>query len=210
MNDELNDEKLKEVMDEVDKNLNKISLQIDDEIDLEEFRIHQDFTGVQVRGEMTFVPVQKPNSQDWVFIPSKNTVEWTTVPLLELKQKREFYLVSPAVAASLDGDVTTRLLVPYADKEGGLFLWPIRLSDARGDLNSWVASAIRVVNDYNDRWIRIKARLNAGCYEVFEAPTVSPAPIWPTDGIKFFVNRAFKGKIITFLEHPIIRQLKGY
>lgn len=196
-------------LDEVSKKLDNISLQVDDEIDLKDYTYRENFAvDSNLRGEQTVIPVRRPDPQSWIYISSRPELR-TTVAILELKQQREVFLVKQEIATSLDGDVSNRLLVPYQDREGGLFLWAVKLSDSRGNLDSWTTSALRIVTEYCDRWIKIKSRMNAGCYEVIPAPIESPAPEWPAAGLQFLVNRAFKNKLITSVQDPVIKRLKG-
>lgn len=198
------------VRSEIDENLDKISFQLDDEIDLEKFTYRENFASAsELQREMTFVPVRRPDPQSWVYISSKPEMR-INVAVLELKQQRETYLVKPEVALSLDGDISHRMLVPYADREGGFFLWAVRFTDSRGNLDSWTTSALRICQEYCDRWIKIKSKMNTGCYEVTLAPVEAPAPEWPMGGIKFLVNRAFRNKVISSLDDPIVKRLKGY
>ena len=204
-----NDFGIEEVESKLDENLNKISLQLDDEIPLEEFTYREDFASAsKLQGEITFVPVRRPDSQSWVYITSKSEMR-ANVPVLELKQQRETYLVRPEVAACLDGETSHRMLVPYADREGGFFLWAVRFTDARGNPDSWSMSALRICTEYTDQWIKIKSKMSTGCYEVIKAPIEIPPPEWPAGGLKFLVNRAFKNKIINSLDDPVIKRLKG-
>ena len=204
-----NDFGVEEVESKLDENLNKISLHLDDEIPLEQFTYREDFASAnKLQGEITFVPVRRPDPQSWVYITSKPEMR-VNVAVLELRQLRETYLVRPEVAASLDGECSHRILVPYADRERGFFLWAVRLSDSRGNLDSWAMSALRIITQFTDRWIKIKSKMNAGCYEVTVAPIEIPPPEWPADGLKFLINRAFKNKTITSLNDPIVRRLKG-
>lgn len=198
-----------EVMDEAEKKFNNISLELDDEIPLEEFAYRENFSaGAKLQGELTFVPVMRPNPQSWIYIPSNQEMR-ATVAVLELKQRKETYLVRPQVAASLDGECSNRLLVPYQDRDGGLFLWAVRLTDSRGGLDSWTTSALRVVHEYCDKWIKVKAKMNASCYEVILAPIEIPPPEWPPEGLRFLVNRAFKNRVINTINDPTIKRLKG-
>ena len=199
-----------DVLGVVEGNLNKIDLQMDDEIDLEGFAYRKEFAiANQAQGEVTYVPVRRPDPQSWIYIPSDSKMR-ATVAILELKQSREVYLVKPDVATSLDGEVTNRLIVPYQDREGGLFLWAVRLTDSRGNRDSWVTSALRIVHEYCDQWIKIKAMMNSGCYKVIPAPVEIPAPEWPAGGLGFLVNRAFKNKVINAVDDPVVQKLKGY
>lgn len=199
-----------DLLGEVERNPNKIDLKMDDEIDLEEFTYREDFaTTSQAQGEVIYVPVRRPDPQSWIWIPSDPNMR-ATVPILEVKQSRESYLVKPEVAMSLEGEVTNRLIVAYQDREGGLFLWAVPLGDSRGNRNSWVISALRIVHECSDRWIQIKARMNSGSYQPIPAPVEKPAPTWPAGGLRFLVNRAFKNKVISSVDDPVVRKLKGY
>lgn len=197
------------VRSDAGENLNKIDLNLDDEVNLEEFTYREDFVaGSKLQGEITFVPVRRPDPQSWVYITSKSEMR-ANVPVLELKQQRETYLVRPEVAACLDGETSHRMLVPYADRDGGFFLWAVRFTDARGNPDSWSISAQRICTEYTDRWIKIKSKMSTGCYDVIIAPIEIPPPEWPAGGLQFLVNRAFKNKIINSLDDPVIKRLKG-
>ena len=201
---------VEEAMVEVEKNLNKISLDdLDDEIDIEKYAFRQDPVGAgKLQGQVTFVPVQRPHPQSWVFIPPEP--EWRcSVAVIELKQQREVYLVKPEVALSLGDEVSHRLLVPYQDREGGLFLWPVRLTDSRGNMDSWSTSALRICQEFTNQWIKVKAKMSSGSYEVIIAPVPVPPPEWPDGGLKFLINRAFKNRIINDQNDPVVRKLRG-
>jgi hypothetical protein len=51
--------------------------------------------------------------------------------------------------------------------------------------------------------------MHAGGYDVYEAEGALPEPEWPANNIDKLVNVAFRGKIITSLDHPVIQTLLG-
>jgi hypothetical protein len=58
-------------------------------------------------------------------------------------------------------------------------------------------------------WIRITANMSLGGYDVFAAQASLSEPEWPEYDIEAFIEVAFRGKIISSLEHPIVQSLLG-
>ena len=165
-------------------------LKLDDEIDLEKFTYRQEIAST-IKGQITFIPVRRPHPQSWIYISPQ--AEWRGhVALLEIPETRENYLISPAIVASLNGEVGLRYLVPYMDREGGIFLWALKLADSRGNFSSWATSAFRICQEFSGKWIKVKARQSSGSYDVVEAPKPLPPPEWP-DGcnLKYLLNFIF-------------------
>ena len=180
---------------------------LNDEINYDEFTFRQELTAT-VKGTVTYIPIKKPSPQSWIYIPSNPGLR-SNVAILELEERRECYLVHPEVAASLDGEVSNRILVPYFDRENAIFIWAIKLTDRWGKENSWTISARAIVHEYVDQWIKIQAVPTGGCYEVKKIPSSVPPPEIPEGGRKFLMDLAFKDRIITSLDHPVIQKLKG-
>jgi len=59
------------------------------------------------------------------------------------------------------------------------------------------------------KWLRITANMHAGGYDVYEAEGALPEPEWPAHDIDTLVEVAFRGNIITSLDHPVIQTLLG-
>ena len=53
------------------------------------------------------------------------------------------------------------------------------------------------------------ANMHVGGYDVYEAEGELPEPEWPEHDIDALVQVAFRGKIITDLDHPIVQSLLG-
>ena len=48
-----------------------------------------------------------------------------------------------------------------------------------------------------------------GAYDVFEAEASLSEPEWPEHDIEALIEVAFRGKIISSLEHPVVQSLLG-
>ena len=62
---------------------------------------------IGVKKLLTTVPVRKPNRQDFVRVHSGPAFRLTPAAIIELKEDREVYLVTPAMAVELPGEFTT-------------------------------------------------------------------------------------------------------
>jgi hypothetical protein len=58
-------------------------------------------------------------------------------------------------------------------------------------------------------WIRITANNDLGGYEVFEATAKLPEPTWPDLSFDDLLAIAFRGRIITDPDHPVVLEMLG-
>jgi hypothetical protein len=97
---------------------------------------HQSFTGtVGVKKLLTTVPVRKPNRQDLVRVNPHPSFRITPIVIIELKEGREVYLATPALARELPGECTAATLFTAVNRLGILHLWPVKLPGPDGKHN---------------------------------------------------------------------------
>ena len=58
-------------------------------------------------------------------------------------------------------------------------------------------------------WVRVKANMNIGAYDIFRAETAISDPVWPEEGFWDLIKVAFRDHLITTLDHPVIKRLRG-
>jgi hypothetical protein len=180
------------------------------ELDLERFRIDQDFaTHVQTRKIAVSIPLRRPDRQHWIWIHPG--LDWrASVAVLDDKANQRTYIVEPAIVPEVTADVVPKLLVTYATRQGTTGLWPIRLPDEAGRLDTYNESALTIIEQYPRRWIRVLTNQIDRCYEVLETPSVEqPAPKWPEGGFKELFSKAFKGRVINDINHSVLKALRG-
>ena len=172
-------------------------------------RLSQNFAEtVGVRKLLTTVPVRKPNRQEFVRVhPSPDYRLETAV--LELKEERETYLVSPDLWSDIPGELVPKVLYTTINRQGVLTLWPIRLPGDDGRLDEWNATALQVAEMAQSRWVRISANMGLGAYDVYQAVGSFPEPDWPAASFQEILTIAFRGRFIETLDHPALRRLRG-
>ena len=151
-----------------------------DPFDPENLRLDQSFVETSgVKKLLTTVPVRKPNNQDFVRVHPDEAYRLPAA-IIELKDDREVYLVLPHVAHQLPGECAPVILYTAINRQGVVFLWPVKLPAADGKILEWHRSAAEAAERAMDSWIRVKADMALGAYAMYEASSTVPDPIWPT------------------------------
>lgn len=182
-----------------------------DPFDPARLRLSQDFAAaVGVKKALLTVPVRKP-AKEW-FVQVHPTEDYrVTTAVLELKEDRETYLVDPSLWADLAAEATfgPRALFTATNRQGVLFIWPVRLPGPDGKIDDWNRSALEAATMAQGKWVRVAANMALGAYDVFEATGELPEPTWPETSFAELLRVAFKGRLIDSLDHPVLRRLRG-
>ena len=178
--------------------------------DLTALRLDQSYADiVGVKKLLTTVPVRKPHSQE--FVRTHPDFRLPGAAIIELKDDREIFLVTPAVAVVLPPtDFVVKDLFLTLSRQSVLFVWPVPVPkmDGRGQGNAWHTSAREAALLAATKWIRISANMVLGAYDVCEAGVKLPDPEWPTDKTFNDILRiAFKDRLIETVDHPVIQRL---
>jgi hypothetical protein len=181
----------------------------DDPFDLAKLRVSQDFLETtNVKKLLTTVPIRRPAAQDFVRVqPSPQYRE--TLALLELKEDREVYIVNLSAVPELQTECFIATLFTAISRTGVMFMWPVRVPAADGRTNDWHVSAATAAQHAMTRWIRIRANMSLRAYEIFEAESSIPDPVWPELSFEAIYRIAFKDRLITSQDHPVIKRLRG-
>lgn len=183
--------------------------QAPDPFDLSNLRLSQAFIKTMgVKKVLTTVPVKKPNPQDWVRVrPEPEFRE--NFAMIELKDDREEYVVAAPIIPALMGEFTNKTLYTAINRQGVLFLWPVRLPESDGRQMDWHRSAREAAGKAMTQWIRSKANRSLGAYEIFESEVPIPDPEWPSLDFQEIVKIAFRERLITSIDHPVVKRLRG-
>jgi len=178
----------------------------------EKFHIKQDFqSALGVKKLLLTIPVRKP-SKEWFFRCHDDPNYQIQTIILELKEDSEIYLVDPSLWELLIGEATcsTRLLIPSINKQGVIFLWPVRLPGPDGRQDSWSRSAMEAANYAKNKWVRIQPNMSLGAYDVCMAPTETVPPNWgELPSLNEIFRLAFKDHFIDTADHPVLKRLRG-
>ena len=58
-------------------------------------------------------------------------------------------------------------------------------------------------------WVRLKANLSLGAYEITVSESVMADPVWPELSYQDLVRIAYRDRMITTVDHPVVRRLRG-
>lgn len=180
-----------------------------DPYDLGNLRLTQSFAETAgVRKLLTTVPVHKPNKQDYIRV-HPNPAYRENFPVIELKDDREQYIVAAALVPELVGEFVSTTLFTAINRQGVTFLWPVRLPDPEGKQVEWWRSAREAAELAMSKWIRVKANMSLGAYEMYIAGSAMSDPVWPELEFQDLIKLAFRDRVITSLDHPVIKRLRG-
>ena len=131
--------------------------------DFSKFALSQNFGAqIKVTKRLTTVPVRKPSKTQWFRIHPEYKLD---VRLLKYGDSGDdYYLVEPSLAHQLKDLAQPFRLVVGADRQGVVFVWPLRLPDEERPLN-WHLSALEAASNAEVQWTRIHAHMSLGAYD---------------------------------------------
>lgn len=161
-----------------------------------------------VKKLLSTVPVGKPRRNQFFRTNQSADMKFATT-ILELKDIGETYVVTPDVAQNICELVRPVELFSAIDRQNNVFLIPVPLPDESGNRNQWHESLLAAVENAKKNWTKIAANRHINGYDILQAQAVLPEPEWPEYGIDKLVETAFRGKIISDLDHTVVQSLLG-
>jgi hypothetical protein len=182
---------------------------ITDPFDLDNLRLSQDFAETSgVKKLLTTIPVRKPNQQDFVRVHPDEAYR-ENFRAIDLKEERELYIITRDMQAELATECVPATLFTAINRQGVVFFWPVRLPGPDGKLNEWWRSAAEAATLAMRQWVRVKANMSLGAYEIFTAAGVMQEPVWPIAPLGELLKIAFRDRIIDSPDHPVVKRLRG-
>jgi hypothetical protein len=129
--------------------------------------------------------------------------------VIELKEDREIYLVPPSIARELPGEFLMATIYTAINRQSVVFLWPVRLPASDGRILEWHRSAAEAAELAMQRWLRVKANMPLGAYEIFQAASTIPDPEWPDLRFQELLRIGFRDRLVDRLDHPVVKRLRG-
>jgi len=164
---------------------------------------------VGVKKLLLTVPVRKPNRHEFVRVHPDASYRLEPAATIELKVERETYLLTPSMALALPDEFSPAALLTTINRQGVLFLWPLKLPGVDGKENEWHRSAREAAEKAKTDWVRVKSNMSLGAYELFVAQGDLPDPEWPDLPFKEILRIAFQERYVDHPDHPLIKRLLG-
>jgi hypothetical protein len=118
-------------------------------------------------------------------------------------------LARRSLEPELAGEFVTKTLFLAINRQGTPFFWPVRLPAPDGRDLDWWRSSREAAELAMKSWVRVRANMNLGAYDLFVAESAIPDPEWPTLGFWELIKIAFRDHLIDRVDHPVIARLRG-
>ncbi len=170
---------------------------------LEQLRLSQDYSEELIaKKSVVSIAVTKPHKQQFVRV----NPDWSIYALIiNFKETGESYLVHPSLECELFGEANRTQLKGAMTRDGEVFLWPIPYPSD----NTWHSSSYAAAQIAEKKWIRVISSKAENRYQIFESTDILPEPVWPDLEFKEVLRIAFKDQVISSLDHPIVKALRG-
>jgi hypothetical protein len=180
-----------------------------DPFDLASLRLNSSFLETAgVKKLLTTVPARRPGPQDFVRVHRAPDYR-ENFAMIDLKDDREDFLVRPELLPELAGEVVYKTIFTAINRQGVCFLWPIRLPAPDDRKSDWARSAREAAEMAMSKWIRLRANMSLGAYEITQAESIIAEPTWPELPFQELVRIAFRDRMVTTLDHAVVKRLRG-
>jgi hypothetical protein len=180
-----------------------------DPFDIASLRLNPSFVETAgVKKLLTTVPARRPNPQDFVRVHRASEYRMD-VAMIVLKDDREDFLVRPEILPDLIGEIVYQTIFTAINRQGVAFLWPVRLPAPDDRQSEWWRSAREAAERAMETWLRVKANTGLGAYEITVATAEMAEPVWPDVSFQELIRIAYRDRMITSLDHPVVKRLRG-
>jgi hypothetical protein len=168
-----------------------------DPFSLSNLKLSQNFgETLGVKKLLTKVPVRKPDHQWFVRVHPSEENRLVTATL-KIKEER-------------GSEIKPTILLLAINRQDVPFLWDIPMPDAQGKHHEFHASALNAALNYaTKKWIRIRANIPLGGYDVSSAEGDLSQPQWPELSFQEILTLAYRERFIRSMDHPVIQKLRG-
>ena len=168
-------------------------------------------TALGVRELVVSVRFGKPSKEQFVRVHPDPAFRCTG-GLIELKEDDgESFWVDPALWPYLAEEPCfgRRLVVLAVTRQGLPFLWPLRLPGPDGKTPDWVSIPLEAAKAAETRWVKLFWDMSQRRHRIKVSEHLADEPQWPTQTFRDLLALAFKDRVITTLDHPILKRLRG-
>lgn len=177
--------------------------------DLSQFKLPQNFDDLAaVKPVLTVIPVRKPHRQEFIRVRPGDEWQMETGGLKD-QESGEVYLVPGSLWQHLPGEIKPMVVFLVMTRNSKVpFLWPCTIPDPEKP-NRWHQSAMDAARLAQSQWVQVKSDTTAGCYLSGVPMTQFPEPEWPENTFSELLELGFRDQVITSLDHPFLRRLRG-
>ncbi len=157
------------------------------------------------------IPYRKPSKESFFRIhpdPAYRCVGG----LIELKDdETESYWVDRSLWPHLAEEPTfgRRQVFTACTRQGLVFLWGCRLPGPDGKSPDWVTIPLEAAKAAETKWTKLYWDQGQRRHRIKVSIHLDDEPTWPTQPFPELLRLAFRDRVITSLDHPILKRLRG-
>ncbi len=154
------------------------------------------------------IEARKPK-KSWFFRVHASADYRVELPIYtdDVKRRQDnIYLFSPGlkVPAEIRDLVRDTLVAAAVTSEGIPFLYTLTVAD-----NSWYDSGVEIIRLATEEWVRQTADSAGGFYTITRPIAELGEPHFPDIPFRTYLERAFNKRVISSLDDPLIKKLRG-
>ncbi|GAH61280.1 unnamed protein product, partial [marine sediment metagenome] len=176
-------------------------------MDINKFKVSPLQQDINLSRQILRIPCKKPDKRRFFRVHPEM---YTFLYLTEWVEDGENYLVSPDMVPVVGENAHQfKVYLGMYHPTHTLFLFPVRQPDPKG--RSWPAwdGQETACQTAMTKWVRMEWVQDASSYELINASGEIEDPPWPDKTLDEILAIAFSGNVITDIDHPVIKSLKG-
>ncbi|APG24258.1 hypothetical protein [Syntrophotalea acetylenica] len=177
----------------------------DNGFDIASLRIGQQLAAKLAPAEKE-ITVGYPGKLDFFRTPEGTDYRGTFL-FMDDPRTRDGYLIHPGLEEELAGDAAMAEVGLAANQHGDQFVWVVKHPAYDGE--PYGESKLDALDRARTQWVRLRKRQDRQGYDVLTAQGTFPEPEWPDKPFDDILAAVFAGRIVTSLDHPIIKRLRG-
>ena len=183
-----------------------------DPFDVERLRLPADEDAtLGVRELLVSIPYRKPSKEQF-FRVNPDSEFRCTGGLIELKDEdSESFWVDPSIWPYLAEEPTfgRRLVITAITRQGAPFLWGLRLPGSDGKTPDWVTIPLEAAKVAETKWTKLFWDQSQRRHRIKVSEYLTDEPQWPSQTVGELLRLAFRDRVISSLDHPILKRLRG-
>lgn len=164
-----------------------------------------------VRELLVSVPYRRP-SKETFFRVHPDPAFRCVGGLIELKDdETESYWVDRALWPHLTDEPTfgRRHVFTCASRQGLVFLWGCRLPGPDGKSPDWVTIPLEAAKAAESNWVKLYWDQQQRRHRIKVSAHLTDEPTWPDLPFHELLRLAFRDRVVTTLDHPVLQRLRG-
>lgn len=181
-----------------------------DPFDVGRLRLSADDAELGVRELLVSVPFRKP-SQVMFFRVHPDPAYRCVGGVIELKHDNEYYWVDPSLWPHLADEPTfsRRHVFTYFSRQGVVFLWGCHLPGPDGRSPDWVTIPLEAARAAETKWVKLTWDPAQRRHRIRVSDHLTDEPAWPELPLPELLRLAFRDRVVTTLDHPVLQRLRG-